>query len=184
MEEALEMIEFEQIENPDTINDMLEAAKEGRWHSTECTNRTGYGFGLVIGENPGAKLLVKGDKHVTIPAARQRLGLPTFHYAAEDRYVSLADPPRFGDIVLFYQKPSVDWTAFYKLKCASVQGRDSDIEFLITEPTATRWLRIPKYADVTWADLSQVVGVVQRFKEPDGHDEQRTEQHGGRQSPG
>ena len=60
----------------------------------------------------------------------------------------------FGDVVLFEQPASVDFTAFDRLPSVSACGRT---EVYLCDSQTTRWIRVPTNAEVAFCPVNNVV---------------------------
>ncbi len=119
-------------------------AKDGYWETRKANQFKKFAFGFVIGENLDAKIPEYGtaDAH-----------LPEFHRRVV-RWMRPAEMPRLGDVVVCNQRRGVDYTTFLKEPCDT----NAACEFLITNSDETRWVRVPRNADVTTIPISDVIG--------------------------
>lgn len=113
---------------------------------------TGYLLGLVIGENPSAKLPEYGTRDAHLPMDQR----------TPVRWSSPYEMPEFGDVVLFRQSVATDYAAFWKLPCDTTPA----CEFLLCSRDQRRWIRVPRSAEVVTVPISELWNTVRKFGAP------------------
>lgn len=122
----------------------IDDAKDGFWETRKANQFKKFALGFVIGENLNAKIPEYGtaDAH-----------LPEFHRRVV-RWMLPAEMPLLGDVLIVKQAHAVDYTTFLKEPCDT----NAACEFLITNSDESRWVRVPRNADVTTIPISDVIG--------------------------
>lgn len=110
---------------------------------------SGYLLGIVVGENPDARMPEYGTSDSHLPRDQR----------TPVRWSRPAEMPEFGDTVLFRQSVATDYTAFYKLPCDTTPA----CEFLLCSLDMRRWLRVPRNAEVVSVPIQELWNVVQKF---------------------
>jgi hypothetical protein len=109
----------------------------------------GYEMGLVIGENPDARMPEYDTADSHLPMERRRVV----------RWSRPAEMPEFGDVVLFRQNLATDYSAFWRHACDTTPS----CEFALSSRDKTRWLLVPRNAEVVMVPISEVWNVIKRF---------------------
>jgi hypothetical protein len=137
------MGEFEQRDDVDVEADVIDA-RRGVWETRPTHKYRDYLLAIVIGENLDA----------TFPEYDSRdCDLEPFHKRVVRRTRAF-DAPKLGDLIIVNQSHGVDWTTFFKEPCDT----NSACEFLITNADESRWILVPRNAEVATVPISDVLG--------------------------
>lgn len=122
----------------------IDDAKDGFWETRRANQYKKFALGFVVGENLDAKIPEYGTDDAHLPMFHRRIV----------RWTRPAEMPRLGDVVVCNQNRGIDYTTFLKEPCDT----NAACEILITNSDETRWVRVPRNADVTTIPISDVIG--------------------------